>query len=304
MGLLWRPQGGCSRVRTACGDGGVARQGPGLEIALEERDFEEALAELQSKLGERPGFYSGAQATAALGRASPSEDQLARLRALLDGHGVVLEALSGEAHVGALAVAQGLRYVADLDGGEELARRRALRPKREVQLSDAARSLVADFAGARTDIAVRRSRGESSVRRLVPDPEPAAVAAEAEPVAPATLYHVGTLRGGQALHNVGNIVVIGDVNPGAELIAGGDIAVFGSLRGVAHAGAQGDAGARVYAVDLAPTQLRIATLIAAEAGAREGNKQPEAACVQNDRIMIVPLDRVGVVQKKTKEKVE
>ena len=98
-------------------------------------------------------------------------------------------------------------------------------------------------------------------------------------------------------------MVIGDVNPGAELIAGGDIAVFGSLRGVAHAGAQGEAGARVYAVDLSPTQLRIATLIAADAGRRGAAKQPEVACVQNDRIAIVPLNAADVV-KETKEKVE
>lgn len=263
-------------------------KGLGLEIALGERDFEEALAELQSKLGERPGFYSGTRATAAVDSASLSEDQLARLTGLLNDHGIVFD---------------GLR-IAQPDGGEELARRRALRPKRELQLSDAARSLVADFAGARRDIANRRSRGESSVRRVTPPapPEPEAPAPEVA-VAPATLYHVGTLRGGQALHNVGNIVVIGDVNPGAELVAGGDIAVFGSLRGVAHAGAQGDAGARVYAVDLSPTQLRIATLIAADAGGRGAAKQPEAACVQNDRITIVPLSSAGVF-KQPKEKVE
>ena len=274
-------------------------KGLGLEIALSGRDFEEALAELQGKLGERPGFYSGTQATAALGSASLTDDQLARLIALLRDSGVVLEALSGEAHVGSMAAAHGLRYAAVIDDGEELARRRALRPKRQLQLSDAARSLAADFAGARADIAVRRQRGESSVRRLAPVPE-AEAATEA---APATLYHVGTLRGGQALHNVGNIVVIGDVNPGAELVAGGDIAVFGALRGVAHAGAQGDAGARVYAVELAPTQLRIATLIAAEASGSQRPRVPETACVQNDRILIAPLGRAGV-SKKSKEKVE
>ena len=263
-------------------------KGLGLEIALGERDFEEALAELEGKLGERPGFYSGTQATAAVGPAGLPEEQLARLRTLLSGHGITLEGVT----------------TAHPDDGEELARRRALRPKRELQLSDAARSLAPDFAGARKDIAVRRSRGESSVPRLVPVPEPELQLAEIEPAAPATLYHVGTLRGGQALHNVGNIVVIGDVNPGAELIAGGDIAVFGSLRGVAHAGAQGDAGARVYAVDLSPTQLRIATLIAADAGGREVPKQPEAACVQNERITIVPLNSAERFTKKTKEKVE
>ena len=84
----------------------------------------------------------------------------------------------------------------------------------------------------------------------------------AVPVGVATLYHRGTLRGGQALHNLGNLVVVGDVNPGAELVASGDIVVFGALRGVAHAGAQGDRAARVIALELAATQLRIATAIA------------------------------------------
>jgi len=288
VGLLWRPQGGRLRVRTARVMAVLRGKGLGLEIALGERDFEEALAELQGKLGERPGFYSGAQATAAVGREGLSEEQLARLRTLLSAHGITLEGVAD----------------AKSDDGEELARRRALRPKRELQLSDAARSLVADFAGARQDIAVRRSRGESSVRRLTPAPEPEPEYVEVAPLAPATLYHVGTLRGGQALHNVGNIVVIGDVNPGAELIAGGDIAVFGSLRGVAHAGAQGDAGARVYAVDLSPTQLRIATLIAADTGARAAHKEPEAACVQNERITIVPLNSAERFATETKEKVE
>jgi len=59
----------------------------------------------------------------------------------------------------------------------------------------------------------------------------------------------------------------------------------------------------VYAVDLSPTQLRIATLIAADAGGRVTAKQPEAACVQNDRIAIVPLSSAGVSQQ-PKEKVE
>jgi septum site-determining protein MinC len=253
-------------------------KGQGLEIALGGCDFEDALAELQSKLEQRPGFYSGTPATAAL-PASVSEEQLARLRAVLETHGIALQGV-----------------VAD-DGGEELARRRALRPKREVQLSDAARSLVADFAGARSDIADRRKRGEASVRRAVAQHSQPAVTVHSVPLEPVpqppgTLYHVGTLRGGQALQHVGNIVVVGDVNPGAELVASGDIVVFGALRGVAHAGAQGDASSRVYAIELAPTQLRIATFIAADAGDRARMPiQAETACVQNDRIVIFPREK-------------
>lgn len=270
-------------------------KGLGLEIALGGRDFEDVLAELQSKLAERPGFYAGTPATAAIGRSSFSNEQLERLRSVLQSHGIALEAISGGLDLEPLASAAGLRFVVLDDGGEELARRRALRPKREVQLSDAARSLVADFDGARADIAERRKRGEASVRRAVaahPQPALSLHAEPAVPPAPGTLYHVGTLRGGQALQHVGNIIVVGDVNPGAELIASGDIVVFGALRGVAHAGAQGEVSARVHALELAPTQLRIATFIAADAGDRERTPiQAETACVQNDRIVIFPREK-------------
>lgn len=262
-------------------------KGTSLEIALGGRNFEDALTELQGKLGERPGFYTGTPATAALGAASISEEQLARLRAVLLDHGIALEALSGGIDLEPLAQAHGLRFLAVVDdGGEELARRRALRPKREVHLSDAARSLVADFDGARADIAARRRRGETSVRRVSAPPKVEMTPAPAA-AGPSTLYHVGTLRGGQALHNFGNIVVVGDVNPGAELVATGDIVVFGALRGVAHAGAQGDVQACVHAIELAPTQLRIATFIAADAGDRRQTPiHAETARVQNDRIVI------------------
>jgi septum site-determining protein MinC len=251
-------------------------RGLGLEIALGGRDFEDALAELQGKLAERPGFYAGTNATAAAGTVALTDEQLDRLRRVLGEHGITLEAVTQD------------------DGGEELARRRALRPRREIQLSDAARSLVADFAGARADIAQRRRRGETSVRRLNVVPESVDPAPAPEPAAAplsGTMYHVGTLRGGQSLHHVGNIIVVGDVNPGAELVAGGDILVFGALRGVAHAGAQGDAAARVHALELAPTQLRIATYIAADsAQERSQLARPETACVQNERIAIFPRE--------------
>ncbi len=269
-------------------------KGLGLEVALGGADFDQSLADLQSKLGERPGFYTGTPATAALGTTLISDDQLARLRAVLEEHGIALEALCGGSSLEPLAHGAGLRFVSADDGGQELARRRALRPKREIQLSDAARSLVADFAGARADIAQRRQSGQTSVRRhAISTPQAARVDAEpAVTVAmPSTLYHTGTLRGGQALHNLGNIVVVGDVNPGAELVASGDIVVFGALRGVAHAGAQGDAAARVYAIDLAPTQLRIATYIAADAGNRNGAAvTPEVALVKDGRIAITPKE--------------
>jgi septum site-determining protein MinC len=253
----------------------------GLELHLAGRDFDSALAELDARLTERPDFYRGSPATAIVGEAGLTEEQTEHLRAALARSGIELA-----------AVERGIV-------GEELARRRAMRPKRSTELSDAARSLVADFAGARADIAERRRRGESSVRRVTVAaamaPAPSAAAVPELPPPPQTLYHVGTLRGGQALHHDGNIVIVGDVNPGTELVATGDIVVFGRLLGVAHAGAQGDASAKVYALALDATQLRIASCIAVDEDARRASSEPEMAFVRDGRIAITAVSKAAEV---------
>lgn len=74
-------------------------------------------------------------------------------------------------------------------------------------------------------------------------------------------FYYGTVRSGQSIKSLGNLVVVGDVNPGAELIAVGDVVVMGCLRGIVHAGCNGDKSAVVSAVKMAPTQLRIADII-------------------------------------------
>ena len=71
----------------------------------------------------------------------------------------------------------------------------------------------------------------------------------------------GTVRSGQQLMFQGDVVVIGDVNPGGEIHATGDIYVFGRLRGIAHAGMNGDEHAIVAAAEFAPMQLRIADVV-------------------------------------------
>lgn len=69
-----------------------------------------------------------------------------------------------------------------------------------------------------------------------------------------------TFRSGMSLHHPGHLTVLGDVNPGAELTAAGDIVVFGSIRGVVHAGVMGDTGAIIAALHMTPTQLRISNI--------------------------------------------
>ncbi|WP_369397244.1 septum site-determining protein MinC [Syntrophomonas palmitatica] len=69
------------------------------------------------------------------------------------------------------------------------------------------------------------------------------------------------LRSGQKIFTEGNLVILGDVNPGAEVVAGGNILVMGSLRGMVHAGAFGDEKALISAYRFNPTQVRIANHI-------------------------------------------
>ena len=76
------------------------------------------------------------------------------------------------------------------------------------------------------------------------------------------MLHRGTVRSGDHIEAAGSLLVLGDVNPGARLSAGGHVLVWGRLRGVAHAGCNGDQGARIVAMGLQPLQLRIADVIA------------------------------------------
>lgn len=73
-----------------------------------------------------------------------------------------------------------------------------------------------------------------------------------------TLYLRKTLRGGQRVVFAGNVILLGDLNPGAAIEADGDIIVLGQLRGSVHAGAEGDRSATVITSSLRATQLRIA----------------------------------------------
>ena len=76
-----------------------------------------------------------------------------------------------------------------------------------------------------------------------------------------TTFHKGSLRSGQKLEVEGSIVIIGDVNSGAEVIAGDDIAIIGTLRGLAHAGAKGNKDAIITASTLDAVQLRISNIV-------------------------------------------
>ncbi len=97
------------------------------------------------------------------------------------------------------------------------------------------------------------------------------------------------VRSGQVIYHTGTVVIIGDVNPGAEVIAEGDVLVWGKLRGVVHAGAKGNNNAIVGALVLAPTQLRIGEQIArAPDDKRPRNVSAEIARVRDGQIVVEP----------------
>jgi septum site-determining protein MinC len=93
-----------------------------------------------------------------------------------------------------------------------------------------------------------------------------------------------TLRSGYSIRHPGHVTIIGDVNPGAEIVAGGNVIVWGRLRGVVHAGATGDEKAVVCALDLSPTQLRIAGQIAVSPE-RGGKSNPEMAAIRDGQLI-------------------
>ncbi len=96
-----------------------------------------------------------------------------------------------------------------------------------------------------------------------------------------------TVRSGQIIRYPGCVIVHGDVNPGAEIIAGGDVLIWGKLRGLVHAGASGDEKAVVGALLLAPMQLRIGSHIARAPDDRgKKDRGAEIARVRDGRIVI------------------
>ena len=132
--------------------------------------------------------------------------------------------------------------------------------------------------GADTATAVSRTAGVEAGRR--------------------TLTVHRTLRSGAAVRFDGDITVFGDVNPGAEIIATGNILVLGTLKGLCHAGASGDESSFILGFDLQPTQIRIGRKIAIPA-VQESSRtlQPQVATVADGRIVTAPYR--GVISRKS-----
>jgi septum site-determining protein MinC len=130
------------------------------------------------------------------------------------------------------------------------------------ELNDLDEKILIDIITEETNLDITFVQGEGFVPPPVNDmPLPAAAPMKSGQKESLTIYQQGGLRSGQTIKYKGSVVVIGDVNPGSEIVADGNVVILGALKGMAHAGAAGDESCFVSALSLQPTQLRIANLI-------------------------------------------
>jgi septum site-determining protein MinC len=141
---------------------------------------------------------------------------------------------------------------------------------------------------------ILKSQGNLLIRSIEAVEEAAAVDPEA------LFLMSGMLRSGQVLHHQGNLLFLGDVNPGGTITCSGDIYILGALRGMAHAGVDGNQDAIIAASLLSPTQLRIADVISRppdEWGTRESSMEfayLSSGAMQIDKIHNIVKLRQGL----------
>ena len=105
-------------------------------------------------------------------------------------------------------------------------------------------------------------------------------------------FYKGTLRSGQVIEFDTSVVILGDVNAGAQIVSTGNVIVLGKLLGNVYAGASGRDNSFVVALQMNPTQIRIGDVIARSPDEKQKTKvETKIAFSQNGNIYIEPLDR-------------
>jgi septum site-determining protein MinC len=124
-----------------------------------------------------------------------------------------------------------------------------------------------------------------STKRAAPVTRP--VEATKDLTGDASVFLHKTLRSGAKVENPGTIIILGDVNPGAEIIAGGNIIIWGRMRGTAHAGSDGNETSIICALEMSPMIVRIAGK-SLEAKPRKSKPGPEFASIVSGAVIIQP----------------
>ena len=139
----------------------------------------------------------------------------------------------------------------------------------------------------RRQTAVAAATAGYSVEQKAPDSTLSPIAQKTQSSSQADpLYLRSTVRSGVEVRHPGTVVVLGDLNPGGIIMATGDIFIWGRLRGIAHAGAQGNRQACILALQMEPTQLRIADVVARAPKSPPKSFEPELAYVASEGIRL------------------
>lgn len=207
-----------------------------LVCVREDLDFELALTQIQEKLSEPFFTQEGQRLSLDLGWRELSNESFTRLK----------DSLGSIELVGVLSTSLQTRTVAESFGIKAIIGRLGLAHHQGRRLRQE-----------------QKEQEEAAKENPSEDPPPEQTATPAPPTSgeeeqEATLYIKRTLRSGQKAVYPGNIVVWGDLNPGSELEAEGDVLVLGTVRGRIHAGCNGNSQAQIYCHSLHPTVLRIA----------------------------------------------
>lgn len=259
----------------------------GLQLAFApEASYQSIYAELESKLRDGNGFFLRGTLVQ-FPRDHFSDSERTELMRLFHEHGLIFRPLEEPHHgSGQHAFASDMIDVAHETTPTEL----------PTWMSEAAHQTEAAGAAAGTQAAA----GPQAAGTPAATPAEAAQPAQPSQSAPGPVVQEmvvvdRTLRGGQEIRTQSSVLVCGNVNPGAQIIAGGSIDIRGTCRGMVHAGAYGDASAFVVADHLIPTQIRIADLIARSPDTPSGRPEPgdgaERASIKNGQIVIEPIKR-------------
>jgi len=137
---------------------------------------------------------------------------------------------------------------------------------------------------------------ESEGFTLQPQKPPPAAASHSSTFAPVmegeTAFYNVNLRSGQQVRYKGSVVIVGDVNPGSQIVADGNVVVLGAIKGMVHAGAIGDDTCYISALSLTPTQMRIAntiTYIPPEEAANNKDSGPARAYIKDGQVFVEQL---------------
>lgn len=278
----------------------------GLTITMATGDFGRLIEDLGSHLKMQGQFFRGGKVALRLGGRLVAKEELERVAALLESNQMVLRTiLTSDEQTAAAAQEMGLHVVTEEGTPEPAAAVSQALPAEPVAPVEPAEPAEPD----------EETAALPSAQTAAPEPlavPPAAPALEEQPlaeppaprapaVAPAARLQTSdadgerafflrrNVRSGQVVRHTGSVVIVGDVNPGAEIWATGDVIVWGRLRGTVRAGSSGNADAVICALEMHPLQLRIGDCIARPDDAdRKGRPYPEIARVRDGAVVVEP----------------